>query len=155
MDITSTESCAIDTGYNYKENDAEFLRQNVNSLLQKNLNLKIRRNLTKDERSALKELWKGDKLRVHEFDKGCGFANVTDDMSKEKKEEQLGKARKAKKSPTNKFTNKTNIKLCELRKENEFTNKISFELYPFYPIPPCLYGTIKAHKPKNTFPCES
>ena len=153
--ITSTESCALDMEHNHKENEAETLRQNVSNILQKNLNLKIRSNLKKDERRALKELQKNDKIRVHEFDKGCGFAIVTNDTAKEKIEEQLGKATKAKIDPTSRLTNKIQKKLCKLRKENKFTNKTYFELYPSDPIPPRLYGTIKVHKPEKTFPCES
>ena len=149
--ITSTESCALDMEHNHKENEAETLRQNVSNILQKNLNLKIRSNLKKDERRALKELQKNDKIRVHEFDKGCGFAIVTDDTAKEKIE-KLGKATKAKIDPTSRLTNKIQKKLCNLRKENKFTNKTYFELYPSDPIPPRLYGTIKAHKPEKSFP---
>ena len=33
---------------------------------------------------------------MHEFDKGCGFAVESNDTAKEKIEEQLGKATKAK-----------------------------------------------------------
>ena len=91
--ITSTESCALDMEQNHKEIQAETLRQNVSNILRKNLNLKIRSNLAKYERRALKELQKDGKLRVHEFDKGCGFANVTNDTATEKIEEQLGKNR--------------------------------------------------------------
>ena len=43
---------------------------------------------------------------MHEFDKGCGFAIVTNDTAKEKIEEQLGKATKAKIDPTSRLTNK-------------------------------------------------
>ena len=82
--ITSTESFVLDMEHNYKESNAETLRQKVSHILQKNLNLKIRSNLKKDERRALKELQKNDKIRVHEFDKGCGFAIVTNDTTKEK-----------------------------------------------------------------------
>ena len=39
-------------------------------------------------------------------------------------------------------------KLCNLRKENKFTNKT----YPSDPIPPRLYGIIKAHKPEKNVP---
>ena len=92
--------------HNHKENEGETLRQYASNILQKNLNLKIRSNLKKDERSALKELQKNDKIRVHEFDKGCGFAIVTNDTAKEKIEEQLGKATKAKIDPTSRLTNK-------------------------------------------------
>ena len=80
--ITSTASCAPDMEQNYKENEAETLRQNVSHILRKNLNLKIRSNLTKDEKRALKEFQKVGKLRVQEFDKGCGFAIVINDTAK-------------------------------------------------------------------------
>ena len=94
--ITSTESCALDMEHNHKENEAETLRQNVSNILQKNLNLKIRSNLKKNEKRALKELQKKDKIRVHEFDKACGFAILTNDTAKEKIEEQLAKQQKQK-----------------------------------------------------------
>ena len=55
-----------------KENEAKTLRQNVSMILEKKLNLWVRSNLTKDERRVLKKLQRDDKLRVHEFDKGCG-----------------------------------------------------------------------------------
>ena len=152
--ITSTESCALDMEHNHKENEAETLRQHVSNILQKNLNLKIRSNLKKDERRALKKLQKNDKIRVHEFDKGCEFAIVTNDTVKEKIEEQLGKETKARIDPTSRLTNKIQKRLCKLRKENKFTNKTYFELYPSDPIPPHLYGTIKACKPEKNFPMQ-
>ena len=104
--IISTESCALDMEHNHKENEAETLGQNVSNILQKNLNLKIRSNLKKDERRALKELQKNDKISVHEFDKSCGFAIVSNDTAKEKIQKQLGKAIKAKTDPTSRLTNK-------------------------------------------------
>ena len=45
------------------------------------------------------------ELRVHEFDKSYGFKIVTDDTTEEEKEEQLGKATKAERDPTNLFMN--------------------------------------------------
>ena len=150
--ITSTESFALDMEHNHKENEAETLRQNVSNILQKNLNMKIRSNLKKDERIALKELQKNDKIRVHEFDKVSGLAIVINDTVKEKIEEQLDKATKAKIDPTSRHTNKIQKKLCKLSKENKFTNKIYFELYPSDSIRPRLYATIKVHKPEENFP---
>ena len=88
---------------------------------------------------------------MHGSDKGCGFAIVTNDTAKEKIEEQLGKATKAKIDPTSRLTNKIQKKLCNLRKENKFTNKTYFELYPSDSIPPHLYGAIKVHKPEKDF----
>ena len=83
--ITSTESCALDMEHNLKENEAETLRQNVSNILQKNVNMKIRSNLKKDERIALKELQKSDKIRVHEFDKGSELAILIDDTVKDRR----------------------------------------------------------------------
>ena len=83
-------------------------------------NLKIRRNRTKNEKKALNEIQRDDKLRVHEFDNGCGFAIVfvfANDTTKEKIEKQLGKVTKAKIDSTNRLTNKIHKKLCKLRKE--------------------------------------
>ena len=97
--ITSTESCALDMEHNHKQNEAETLRQNASNILQKNVNLKIRSNLKQNERRVLKELEKNEKIRVFEFDKSCGFAIVTNNMAKEKIEEQLGKSNKSKKRP--------------------------------------------------------
>ena len=47
MDITSTESKALNMEHNHKENEAETIRQNVSNILQKNINLKIKSNLRK------------------------------------------------------------------------------------------------------------
>ena len=77
--------------------------------------------------------------------------NLINDTAKENIEEQTGKATKAKIDPTSRITNKIQKKLCKLRKENKFTNKTYFELYPSDPIPPRLCGTIK-HINRKNFP---
>ena len=122
--IRSTESCALDMEHNHKENEAETLRQNVSNILQKNLNLKIRSNLKKDERRALKELQKNDKIRVHEFDKGCGFAIVTNDTAKEKVEDELGKETKAKIDLSNRLTNKIQKIFANLEKKTNLQTRL-------------------------------
>ena len=81
---------------------------------------------------------------MHEFDKGCGLAIVTNHTAKEKIEEQLGKAAI---DQASRLTNKIQKNICKLRKENKFTNKTYFKLYPSDTIPPRFYGTVKAHKP--------
>ena len=81
--ITSTEFCALDMEHNRKKMKQKLLRQYVNNILRKNLNQKIKSNLTKDERRALRELQKNDKLRVHELNKGCGSKIAIDDTAKE------------------------------------------------------------------------
>ena len=42
--------------------------------------------------------------------------------------------------------------VCTLRKQEKFNNKLYYEFYPSDPIPPRLYGVIKAHKPEKDFP---
>ena len=80
--IKSIESCANLMEHNHKEQKAGTLRKNVSNILQKNLNLQIRSNLTKNKRRALKESQKDDKITADEFDKGCGFAIISDDAAK-------------------------------------------------------------------------
>ena len=41
--------------------------------------------------------------------------------------------------------------VCKLIKENKFTDKENFEVYPSDLVPPQLYGTVKAHKPKKNY----
>ena len=50
------------------------------------------------------------------------------------------------------FTNKIQKILRQLRKEKKFTDGEYLQTYPSDPIPPRLYGTIKAHKPENNYP---
>ena len=70
----------------------------------------------------------------------------------DKIEEQLGKAKVIDEDPTQKYTSKIQKYLCKLRKENKFTDKEYFEIYPSDPIPPWLYETVKAHKPEKNYP---
>ena len=88
-------------------------------MLQKNLNLKIRSNMKNDERRALKELQKNDKVRVHEFNKGCGFTIATNYTVKEKSEEQPVKATKANVDPTSTLTNKVQKNFANLEKKTD------------------------------------
>ena len=121
--ITTTESCALDMEHKHKENEVETLRQNVSSILQKKLNLKIRSNLKK---KSIKRITKNDQIRVHEFDKGCGFAIVTNDTAKGKIEEQLAKVAKAKIDPTSRLTNKIQKKLANLEKKTNLQTRPIF-----------------------------
>ena len=58
----------------------------------------------------------------------------------------------AENDPTTKFTNKIQKILCRLSKEKKFTDREYFQIYPSCPIPPRLYGTIKAaHKPEKNY----
>ena len=90
--------------------------------------------------------------RIYPFDKGTRFAVLPEKRGMQKIEEQLGKAEIAENDPTLKFTNKIQKILCRLRKEKKFADKEYFQIYPSDPIPPRLYGTIKAHKPEKNYP---
>ena len=67
-------------------------------------------------------------------------------------EEQLGKAKVIDEDPTKKCASKIQKHLCKLRKEKKFTDQGYFEIYPSDPIPPRLYGTVKARKPEKNYP---
>ena len=153
--ITSTESFALDMEHNHKENEAETLRQNVSNILQKNLNLKIKSNLKKDERRALKELQKNDKIIAHEFDKGCGFAIVTNDTAKEKIEEQLDKTTKAKIDPRSRLTNKIQKNFASLEKKTNLQTRVILNYIHPTPFHHVYMAQSKRTNQKKTFPCDS
>ena len=153
MDIISaTETCAIDLENSSKETDAEFLRQKVSHILNRNLNIKLRDNLSKPQRKTLVQMKNNKDTTTYPFDKGSGFVILSEKNAMQKMEEQLGKAKIAVNDPTLKFTNKIQKTLRRLRKEKKFTDKKYFKIYPSDPIPPQLYGTIKAHKPEKNYP---
>ena len=153
MDINyATETCAIDLENSSKETDAECLRQKVSHILNRNLNIKLRDNLSKPQRQALVQMKNSKDTTIYQFDKGSGFAVLSEKNAMQKIEEQLGKAKVAENDPTLKFTNKIQKILCRLRKEKKFTDREYFQIYPSDPIPPRLYGTVKAHKPEKNYP---
>ena len=150
MDIISaTETCAIDLENSSKEIDAECLRQKVSHILNRNLNIKLRDNMSKPQRQALVQMKNSKVTTIYPFDKGSGFVVLSEKNAMQKIEEQLGKAKVAENDPTLKFTNKIQKILCRLRKEKKFREY--FQIYPSDPIPPRLYGTIKAHKPEKNY----
>ena len=55
--------------------------------------------------------------------------------------------------PSNIFHNrKTFLTLATLRKQQKFETRTYFQPFPSDPIPPRLYGVIKAHKPEKCYP---
>ena len=93
-----------------------------------------------------------NNIKVYPFDKGSGVVVLSEGDVIKKIEEQLGKAKVIDEDPTQKYTSKVQKHLCKLRKEKKFKNKEYFEIYPSNPIPPQLYGTVKAHKPEKNYP---
>ena len=87
---------------------------------------------------------------MHEFDEGCGFAIVTNDTAKEKIEEQLGKATKAKIDPTSRLTNKIQTKLCKPIVSTIGTPPYGISKYLVDIIQPTLNKS--QHKVKNSKP---
>ena len=142
----------IDLEDSGKETDAEYLRQKVSHILNRNLNIKLRDNLSKPQRQALVQMKNNKGTTIYQFDTGSGFVVLSEKNAMQKIEEQLGKAKIAENYPTLKFTNKIQRILCQLRKEKKFTDREYFQIYPSDPIPPRLYGTIKAHKPEKNYP---
>ena len=150
--ITSTELCASNLERQDQRAESESLRQEVSDILLKNFNIKTTDNLTKNERIAIKEIKNNTDIKIYPFDKENGFTIINDADAISKIEEQLGKANVINYDPTQSFTRKIQNLLSKLRKEDKFTNRLYFDLYPSDPIPPRLYGAIKAHKPEKNFP---
>ncbi|XP_057316880.1 uncharacterized protein LOC130657913 [Hydractinia symbiolongicarpus] len=69
-----------------------------------------------------------------------------------KKKEQISKAKMLTDDPTPYLARKFRSALSKLKKQNKFTKREYEYLYPSDPIPPRMYGTIKAHKPENNYP---
>ena len=69
---------------------------------------------------------------MYKFDKGCRFAIGTGDTAKEKIEEQLGKATKAKIDPANRLTQDSE-KGCKCRKKIRLILNY-IHLTPFYHV---------------------
>ena len=73
--------------------------------------------------------------------------NNKDNM--QKIEEQLGESVVSNTDPASALTGKIKNHLPTLRKPQKFETRTYFQLYPSDPIPPRLYGVIKAHKPEK------
>ena len=115
--------------------------------------MKIKDSLSKEERKVLKVIRQiNNNTKVYPLDKGSGFVVLSEGDAIKKIEEQLRKVKVIDKDPTQKYTSKIQKHLCKLRKEEKFTDKEYFEIYHSDPIPPRLYGTVKASKPEKNYP---
>ena len=151
--MTATESLALNLEYHNKEEDAESLGQNVCHILKNNRNMKIKDNLSQEKQKTLKEIRQiNNNTKVFPFCKGSGFVILSEEDAIKKIKEKLEKAKVIDEDPRQKYTCKIQKHLCKLRKEKKFTDKEYSEIYPSDPIPPNLYGTIKAHKPDKNYP---
>ena len=58
-------------------------------------------------------------------------------------------------APISAITSKIQKHLGTLRKQQKFETRTYFQLYPYDPIPPRLYGVVKAHKPEKCCPMQA
>ncbi|XP_066926268.1 uncharacterized protein [Clytia hemisphaerica] len=109
-------------------------------------------NLNSRQRKALKELKSDNQNVIYPFDKGAGLVRIDRDDAIAKIEEQLGNTEIITQDPTSTLARKFQNTLRPLHQAGKFTDKEYKKLYPSDPIPPRMYGTIKAHKPEKNYP---
>jgi predicted GIY-YIG superfamily endonuclease len=152
LDIISiTESSALKLEYSNKIESSQDLRRNVLRQLkmfkpQKNC------NLNRDQIQALKQIKEDKNIDIYPFDKGAGFVRIEHNKAIEKIRHEIGRTNIIKEDPTIKFASKIRTYLSKLNKKGRFTKKEYESLYPSDPIPPRMYGVIKAHKPEKSYP---
>ena len=66
--------------------------------------------------------------------------------------DQIGQTKILNRDPTPTFTQNVRKVLCEMNKKNRFTKKEYEKVYPSDPLPPRMYGSIKAHKVQKGYP---
>ena len=151
MDIVAaTESSSLKLEYNNKLCEAQTLRKDVLRILK--MAKPIKDNLTENQRRAIKEIKKEDKISIYPYDKGSGLVRMHTDEAISKIQEQLGNTRILDEDPTPTFTSDIQRALSKLRKKGRFTDKEYEEIYPTDALPPRMYGTLKAHKPQKNYP---
>ena len=152
MDIISkTESTALKLKYDTKNDTASMkLRQEILRDLKAAKAPKT--NLNKNQQKALKELKSDENIKIYPFDKGAGLVRISKSDAIKKIEEQIGNTEIIEKDPTPCLARKFQSSLRELNKQGKFTKAEYNQLYPSDPIPPRMYGTVKAHKPEKNYP---
>ena len=105
------------------------------------------------ERIALNEIKKDEHISIYPFDKGGGLVRINTDDAISKVREQISNSKIIKDDPTPAIARKVRKTLSELKKLRRFTTNEYEELYPSDPLPPRMYGTVKAHKPENITLC--
>ena len=151
MDIISTTECnALKLEYNKEKNTAQQLRIDVLRVLK--MAQPVEDNLTREERVALNTMKKDEKISIYPYDKGVGMVRIDKEEAIKKIREQIGDTEIINEDPTPKFAKEVRSKLCEINKRGKFSKAEYRILYPSDPIPPRMYGTVKAHKPEKNYP---
>ena len=89
------------------------------------------------------------KISIYPYDKGAGMVCIRKEDAIIKIREQIGEIDIINIEPTLKICREICKVLSEL---NKFTKQEYEKLYSSDPIPPRMYGTIKAHKPEKNYP---
>ena len=151
MDIVTVAECSsLKLEFGNKMREAQTLRKDVLRVLK--MAKPVKDNLTKEQRKAIDEIKKDDKVSIYPFDKGAGLVRISTEAATEKIREQLGNTKILERDPTDGFVTKIQKRLSGLRKLGRFTDKEYERMYPSDAIPPRMYGLIKAHKPEKNFP---
>ena len=120
---------------------------------------KVRSNLAKDQRVTPKDLTRNDVVT-----KVYPFAVIDEVDAIKKLEEQIGESTILEKDPTrgcyrtksldptNSIVEKFRKVLSRLKKENKIDKRMFYDAYPSDPVPPRMYGMLKAHKPTKGYP---
>uniref|UniRef100_T2MK78 Intraflagellar transport protein 56 n=1 Tax=Hydra vulgaris TaxID=6087 RepID=T2MK78_HYDVU len=106
---------------------------------------KINHNLTRDQRKAFKEINQDKKIDIYPFDKVIRFMGIEHDKAVQKIREQIVPSKIISIDPTLSYLSKLNKKQLFSKDENE-------SIYLSDPVPPRLYGLIKAHKQVKSYP---
>ena len=85
--ITAIESQALKLESDKKDTSAENLQKTVSKILSKTIGKKQQDNFSKAQRTALKQMKNSEQMKVYRFDKGIGFALLSDINSISKTEE--------------------------------------------------------------------
>ena len=149
--ITKTEATALKIFYDKKEDTTSIkLRQDV--LRDLKTTKEPKSNLTYNQRKALRELKTDNEVKIYSFDKGAGMVRIKKTDAIDKINEQIGNTEIINKDPTPTLARKFQNTLRRLKQENKFTDTEYKQLYPSDPVPPRMYGVIKAHKPEKNYP---
>ena len=151
MDIISTtESSALKLEYSKKIVEAQNLRKDILKVIK--TAKPVKDNLNRKQRTALRELKNDENISIYPFDKVSGLVRIRKQDAIDKIREQIGNTNIITDDPTKKFATDIRKLLSTLNKKGKFTKKEYECLYPSDPIPPRMYGTIKAHKPEKNYP---
>ncbi|XP_065683453.1 uncharacterized protein LOC136096195 [Hydra vulgaris] len=148
--ITATESSALKLEYNNKIENAQDLRKTV--LRELKTGKKLNNNHTKEQWKAYRERKEEKNVDIYPFDKGTGFVRIEHSKALEKIREQIGPTKIVSEDPTANYAAKIRRYLSKLNKRNCFSKEEYEKIYPSDPIPPRMYGVIKAHKPEKFYP---